>query len=116
MQTKVLEIRDHATFIPVAATRVHVQGHNEGQRYLLRRAGYGLNDEPPLVIVTRLAGGNGMATCDPYGWGSTRTMQVAHEHIQANFETLQDGDVVCVEHILGERDTPKTSERFDPGF
>ena len=48
-----------------------------------------------------------------YGVGvvyGTRTFHVAHQHILANFGTLEDGAVVCVEHILGERPEPKPTE------
>jgi hypothetical protein len=89
---------------------------NEGQRYLLRRAGYGLNDDPAQVILTSIAGGNGQATCDPYHWGGgSRTMTVAHEWLREHFDDIEDGAVVCVEHILGERKEPKRSERLEDG-
>lgn len=40
-------------------------------------------------------------------------MHTAHKYIEENWDALKDGDVVCVEHILGERETPKVSERAD---
>jgi hypothetical protein len=48
---------------------------------------------------------------DPHDWGS-RTMPVARNHIIDHFEALSDGDVVDVEHILGETTEPKVSERL----
>lgn len=110
MEVKLLEVRDRATFIPVMA--ISVEDSNDAQRYLLRRAGYGL-DNPPQIILTQIAGGDGRATCDPYDWGGgARTMQHAHQWIIDNWVKLGDGDVVCVEHINGERDEPKVSERI----
>jgi hypothetical protein len=110
METKIFEVRDRMTFIPVMATRVLPL--KEGQGYLLSRAGYG-PDEPPLIILTQLAGGRGLATCDPHDWGSgSRTMKIAHEHIRQHWNNLADGGVIDVEHILGETEMPKTSERW----
>lgn len=46
---------------------------------------------------------------DPYDWGD-RTMTVAHQYIESNFDQLNNGDVVDVEFILGETSVPKRSE------
>jgi hypothetical protein len=40
-------------------------------------------------------------------------MQVAHAHIEQHFDTLKDGDVVDVEHIMGLTPSPKISERLE---
>lgn len=108
MQVKLLEIRDRATFIPVMA--VSTEPINEQQRYLLGRAGY---HGDPQVVVTRIAGGNGKSTCDPYDWDSS-TMVEAHKYIIDNWHTLINGSVVDVEFILGHSKTPKISERYTP--
>ena len=105
MQVKLFEIRDRATFIPIMATKVDY--YNIEQKYLLERAGYGFPSQ--MVILTQISSGSGNSLCDPYDWGD-RTMRTAHEFITANFDILQDGDVVCVESILGERYTPVESE------
>lgn len=108
METKALEIRDRGTFIPCLAVDMNPQG--DEQRYLLRRCGYPC-DGKPNVIVTRLDG-SGTATNDPYAWGGSRTWANAHNWIIEHWHELKDGDVVCVEFILGERAEPKVSERF----
>jgi hypothetical protein len=114
METKLFEIRDKATFIPMLAIRLFYRSPEE--RFLLRRAGYAqeqitevLVDHEPYVILCQLNGDR--ATYDPYNWGG-RTYPVAHRHIIERWATLKSGDVIDVEHILGERPSPKLSERF----
>lgn len=96
---KLLEIRDKATFIPALA--IHVSGEDG---YLMRRAGF----ESPMIYLIALA--TERCQYDPFGWGN-RTMNVAHQYIAREWDTLQDGDVVDVEFILGETSTPKVSEQ-----
>lgn len=109
METKVLEIRDEATHIPALAIRM-AYGVNPIRRYYFRRCGY-----PPdgsAICVMKLSSQE--ATVDPYGWkGGARTMPVAHEFIYANWDNLEDGDVVDVRHILGETGAPAISERLE---
>jgi hypothetical protein len=106
MKTKLLEVRDKATFIPVAATHLH--GENAQQRYLLHRVGLGGPDAYQVHLM-RLHDGTGHHDC--YHWGG-RTMPVAHNYIEQHFDELNDGDVVDVEFILGESAAPKVSEQF----
>lgn len=114
MITKTFEIRDIATFIPVLA--VKLDPGCEPDRYLFGRAGFGITPErqSEYVIVLKIDGGEGRSTSDPACWpGGARTMPVAHDYIIKNFDTLNSGDVICVETILGERTKPKRSERFE---
>jgi len=106
MQTKILEIRDRATFIPVLA--IEMRAETEEERYYLRRTGFGQDD--PLVLVSRLTDAKSTAW-DPYSWGD-RTMHVAHKYITEHFKELKTGDVVDVEYILNEKTSPKYSERY----
>lgn len=100
MESKFLEIRDAATFIPALAVRI---SREDG--YLARRAGFG----PPCVYLIKLA--IEQCACDPYSWGSgSRTMTVAHEYIQEHWDELRDGQVVDVEFILGLTKASKESE------
>lgn len=118
MQAKALEVRDDGTMICVLAVDMNPTGDpgeafsagREAQRWFLRRCGYRC-DGRPNVILTRLDG-SGQATNDPYAWGDGRTWPVAHKFIIEHWAELRDGDVVDVEFILGERKTPKVSERF----
>lgn len=110
MLVKLLEVRDRGTFIPVFAFEATATvAENEAQSYLLRRSGFG---DSRLIMVGKLDGGRGSVTYDPYDWTGSRTMKIAHDYIERTWDALKDGDVVCVEHILGERETPKTSERL----
>ncbi len=108
MQVKCLEIRDKGTFIPVIC--IKPVPDNEGQRYLLRRDGYsGTAAETCVIVIKGQCRG---VSYDPYSWSDgSRTMKVAHDHIEKNWSALVDGDVVDVQYILGETDKPKVSER-----
>jgi hypothetical protein len=93
-----LEIRDSYTFVPAMAIRV-----SGADGYLMRRSGFG----SPMIYLIALA--TQKCGYDPFAWGN-RTMNVAHQWIEAHFDTLQDGDVVDVQFILGETAAPKVSE------
>ena len=108
MIAKAFEIRDAGTFIPAVGVDMNPDGPS--QRYLLRRCGYSC-DGRPNVILTRLDG-NGKATNDPYEWGG-RTWSVAHNYIIEHWKELDDGDVIDVEFILGEKPTKKVSEQHE---
>jgi hypothetical protein len=110
MLIKILEIRDSGTFIPVLAVLMD-EPANEAQRYYLRRCGYPLDGYPNVAITSLHADGDPFWN-DPYGWRSgARTYPVAHNYIIKHWAELKDGDVICVEFILGERPEPKVSER-----
>ncbi len=113
MNSKLFEVRDDGTYIPVLAVlMIKSDGVNEAERYLLGRSGFG---NIPLVLVVNLNTFQGQY--DPYNWkGGGRTMPHAHEFITHNFDSMEPGQVVCVETILGERDTPKVSDRLAGPF
>lgn len=106
MNSKLFELRDRATFVPVMVTKVEYR--NEAERYLLRRSGFELPSD--MVIMAGLDGGLDKATCDPYDWAGNRTRMVAHDYIAKNFDKLESGSVIDVEYILGETEQPKVSE------
>lgn len=123
MQTKLLEIRDVGTFIPVMATRLSASSPE--QMYLLRRAGYGpiqrldpsadgqppYHEIEPYIVLWPLVGGH--CTYDPYDWPTrARTYPEAHRYIIQHWFELVNGDVVDVEFILGETKKPKVSEQY----
>ena len=113
MKLKILEIRDTGTFIPAVA--IDMNPENDAQRWLLRRRGYPCDGVPNIAIFHANANGDPVWN-DPYGWGGPgRTYPVAHNWIIEHWHTLRDGDVVCVETIVGERSQPKISERLSDG-
>lgn len=102
MTIKQLEIRDTATTMPMLAMQVSGE-----DGWLFRRAGFG---SQPLVIFINLC----KMECqyDPYSWNTgARTVPEAHRYITEHWADVQDGDVIDVEFILGERPEKKTSER-----
>lgn len=105
MKVKLFEVRDRGTFLPIFA--ISTEPSNEGQRYLLRRVGFNTGDS--VTIIARLNGENN-SSADAYHWND-RTMRTAHLYIDKHFHELKDGDVIDVEFILGETETPKISER-----
>jgi hypothetical protein len=109
MEVKCLELRDKGTFVPVICVRPTPD--NEAQRYLLRRDGYrGDHSEPCIIMIDAQCRG---VAYDPYDWTKDRrTKPNAHQWITDHWQELKDGDVVDVQHILGETTKPKVSERF----
>lgn len=109
MIAKTVEIRDRGTFIPALA--VKLEPSSEADRYLLGRAGYGTTParQAEYIVLHKLAGGIGPATCDPYEWDN-RTMQFAHIWLLEHFDELASGAVVDVEYLAGVTSEPKLSE------
>lgn len=95
METKFLEIRDRGTCIPVMAQKLTATNFKE--RQILSRYGWG---EGAGIVVTRLDAVE--ATNDPYQWGCSRTMRVAHEYIDNNYDVIHNYSVVDVRVILEE--------------
>ena len=112
MITKAIEIRDRSRFIP--AILIKPSAENEGQRYLLARAGFlvcgGFSGSNDQVILMEL--NYQKAHCDPYDWTNQRTYAVAHDYCQKHFDEIKDGDVIDVEFILSKKAEKKKSERF----
>lgn len=106
LETKVLEIRDAATYIPVLAIRM--VSEDPVQQYYLS----GYPTDVPLIALVKIQGSM-EAHYDAYDWVGNRTMQNAHDYIQRHYYALKDGDVVDVEVLLGLRATPKISQRLE---
>ncbi len=131
METKILEIRDEGTMIPVLCVDMNPEVSlsalaakqretttiiEAGERYKaqfwhLRRCGYSCNGQPNIGM-THLSMNGTPASNDPFAWGGGRTRQIAHHYIIENWTALKDGDVVDVQFILGETKEKKISERF----
>ena len=81
MTCKTIEIRDRGTFVPALAVRLDPA--DERDRWLLSRAGFGTDaaDQRGYVLL-----------------------------IIEHFNSVENGAVVDVEYLLGERPEPKRSE------
>ena len=104
MTTKIIEVRDSATFIPMLA--VKLEPSNEADHYLLSRAGYGRLPEAYILLIGLH---DCLASYDPYNWDN-RTRQTAHLFLIKHFDEIESGAVVDVQFILGETTEPKPSE------
>jgi hypothetical protein len=120
MKSKLLEIRDSGTRIPVLATRLCPTPYTKNERAsranhdaeiaILHDEGYiDKSGDGSFVMVTKLS--DQTSAYEPFGWlTSARTMRIAHKEIAEKFDQLESGDVVDVEFVLGETKTKKTSE------
>lgn len=112
METKLFEVRDRGTFMPVIC--IKLQPGNEADRYLLAIAGYGLTQkkQSEYILYGKVAGGNFMCSVTEHDYGF-RSGPISHQHIQKHWDELTSGDVIDVEFILGETEAPKISQRHD---
>ena len=106
MHTKLFELRDRMTFIPIVCIDCR-RHYDDVSNFLLGRSGYGYTHS---VLMTALAGGR-KAHSDPYDWAD-RTYQTAHLYIIEHWDELTSGQVIDVEYISGETPTMKVSERL----
>ena len=117
MESKVFEVRDSGTTMPVLA--VKLDSADLVERWLLERAGYALDQaargNPPYILFAPIEPGSGSYghfECDPYEWVRSRTLSNAHKHALDHWDELRSGAVIDVEYLLGKRSTPKVSERL----
>lgn len=111
VEVKTFEIRDTATFIPVMCIRGNVQEIEQPDLYLFRRSGWGADQ-----VFTYMFCLGGYGPCN-YNWScwDGETRQIAHRHIEMNWDQLRSGDVIDVQFILGNSAEPKESERGEDG-
>lgn len=119
MEVKMFEILDQMTFFAVVAVLMEptkpgliLDGvafeRQEAESYLLRRSGY--QRDSNLIAIGRADAAGTPFHYDPHGWGD-RTMRAAHAYIEEHWHQLLSGQVIDVEHVLGEVAAPKKSER-----
>ncbi len=105
--TKTFEIRDRMTLIPALAIRLDPKC--EGDRHLFARGGFGTRPEDQRRYVLFMDLEDYRIHWDPLKWRD-RTMSTAHNHVLANWDELESGQVLDVEYILRETSSPKVSE------
>lgn len=139
MIAKYLELRDAGTRIDAVAMRFPDEP-TERERQIISHGGWGRNPPwaTDYTFLARLSG-TWQSHRDPFEWpgqmvettcpmrvriGATdefqeiyrclnpRTLFIAHHWLRScgGWEVIRSGDVLCVEWILGERDTPKEPE------
>lgn len=115
MQTKIIEIRDEGTYIPVLCVDMNPGPASGEEPYsvewqYLKEQGYPC-DGRPNILMTHL-GAKGKATNDPYEWGDT-TRATAHHYIIEHWPELEDGSVVDVQFITGQTSAPKIRQHLE---
>jgi len=110
-ENKVFEIRDRATFIIALVTRIKYDMSHSRPDRLIHRSGYGTT---PLYLYQPLSGmGRDMVTIHPEEWDVReigRTHGLAHRYIIDNWDSLEDGAVVDVRVMTGERKEPAETD------
>lgn len=102
MHIKMFEVRDVATMIPIMAIKVN--GSTDQDKYLAGRAN--LLDGDIIVIDIHKE----FATSISDNHERYRTLKVAHNHLDRYFDSLENGSVIDIEFILGEKDVEKRPE------
>lgn len=119
METKLFELRDVGTFIPLLCVKpkwptLHRSPCDDspctcGATFEAKMAWrYGYRDSR-AVIVTHMSDPNRGCKVDPYEWGD-RTFQTAHLYIEEHWDELKSGALIDVRVILGETTEPCESE------
>lgn len=113
METKLFEIRDQKTFLPVIC--VKCVAACEAERYLLAMAGYGLQikNQSNYILYGPLRGSHISTYPFDHDPIEMRTNRIAHAHIIKHWDELTSGDVIDVQFILGETKVPKLSQRLE---
>ena len=107
---KVVEIRDRATFIPAFA--IKMLPSDEKELFLFKGAGYGVL-HPCVMLVSIKAPWQSARCSDDWKSNMGRTMYVAHQWIENNFDEIENCQVIDVEFLLKEVDKPCKSSIFD---
>ncbi len=111
METKLFEVLDRMTFVPVIC--IKLTPADEEERYLCAMAGYGIQAKTieGNILYAKLSGGE--MTADPFEKeAGGRTHSVAHQFIEQSWDELKSGDVIDVEFILMESKEKKISQRL----
>lgn len=136
VEAKVVQIRDEGTHIEALAFRLVAETLEDDSA--LSRCGYGTTPEQQQGYLFLMKLDGPTVQIDPFEWGRSRTMNFAHQaldgrlaHVkfeegsdyakafpnfdparakELNFDRITPGQVLDVEWLIGERDTPKDRE------
>lgn len=114
METKLFEIRDRGTFLPVIC--VKMEAEIEEERYLLAITGYGLQKktQAKYILMGKLQSPD--LKFEPFehaGYPVVRSLPIAHEYVRTHWDELKSGDMIDVEFISGETSEKKTPQRLE---
>jgi hypothetical protein len=118
IEVKMLELRDKGTFIPVIALRVREEGSGTQEGWLIRKSGWARFQSGYYLFNSGDSGKHfAISLGDPeflhtQTFPVDRTYTVAFTYIASHWNEFSSGDVVDVQYILGETDSPKISERY----
>lgn len=107
METKLFEVRDSGTFLSVIC--IKLLPTNDAERFLLSRAGFGKEEAQQGLFMLYSSLQDDKIHYDPVDWGN-RTRLISHQYIQEHWDSLNSGDVIDVQFILGETIQKKVSE------
>ena len=109
METKLFEIRDRMTFAVVMATGIESDLPKEV--WLLAKAHMGKDgkEQHEHRHIFLMEFSSCVSSLKGYTWGN-RTLRIAHDYIEKNWDTLHSGDLIDVEFLEGETKQPKKSE------
>lgn len=120
IEVKFIEVRDDGTTMPCMVTAICVNATmTEAENWLVRRGGWG-EGQVGLYFATLCPDANAYAIGLPghpyiHTWSrgqNSRTLTVAWEWVQVHWDEVKSGDLIDVEFLLGERKTPKLSDRL----
>lgn len=100
MEVKLFKIYDRCTEIRAIAIRM--VSDNDREHNILRASGY---SNSPICTLVSMLNSSCATAYESYAWEDrgSRTMSVAHEYIDDNWNSLITGDSIDVEKILGEK-------------
>ena len=104
MKTKMIEIRDDGTCIP--ALVIKMEAANAVEECYMWRTGYPRDGSS--IVLMRLS--DQETKVDPYEWGTSRTMPLAHNWLCDHFDDIEEEAVLDVRFISGVRDNPVEPE------
>lgn len=98
IESKIFEIRDKGTYIPILA--VLMESNDPAENYHLKRFSWS------HIYVFKIANGEPVFKWEWEG----RRISVIYPHITKHWYELQSGSVIDIQVLLGETTEPATSE------
>ena len=104
LEIKFVEVVDIATCIPCLLLKGKPDNMDNRQSWIWERGGWGDTEGIYLMPIQTPE----LTKYDPYDY-KDRTFKTVLLHAQQNWNTINDGDVIDVEFVLGEKSAPKES-------